>query len=230
MKNLLYTILICVCIGYFIGVINPSYILSRMKGFDIRKRGSGNAGASNAMIVLGKTVGVFCALFDIFKAYIAVRISQRLFPLFKVAGIITGSACILGHIFPVTMKFKGGKGLACLAGVAISYDAKLFLILLAFEAVLAYVTNYICTVATSGSAILGTVMYLRNGIVYLCIFLPVIVVIWTKHIINIRRIRYGVEARFSYLWNKKEEQERIRNNWNKLSEEEKLYVKLPELV
>lgn len=230
MKNLLYTILLCICIGYLIGGINPSYILSRIKGFDIRKRGSGNAGASNAVIVLGKSVGAFCALFDIFKAYVAVRISQKLFPLLKIAGIITGSSCILGHIYPVTMKFKGGKGLACLAGVVISYDVKLFMILLAFEALLTLVTDYICSIATSGSIIFGVIMYLRSGIIYLCIFLPVIVAIWIKHSINFKRIKYGVEAKFSYLWNRQKERDRIQNNWNKLSEEEKQYVQLPELV
>lgn len=115
MGNQLYTVLLCVCIGYCVGIINPSYILSRMKGFDIREKGSGNAGASNATLVFGKGVGILCALFDIFKAYIANRVSISLYPQLKEAGIITGSACIIGHMFPVTMNFRGGKGLACLA-------------------------------------------------------------------------------------------------------------------
>lgn len=115
-------------------------------------------------------------------------------------------------------------------GLAISYDVKLFVYLLVFEALVAYVTTYICSVATSGSVIFGTIMYLRSGTLYLLIFLPVILAIWVKHIINFRRIRYGVEAKFSSLWNKQKELDRVRNNWNKLTEEQKAYVKLAEVV
>ena len=57
-------IIVCILIGYLIGTLNPAYFISKMKGFDIRKKGSGNAGASNALIVLGKAAGVMCAVFD----------------------------------------------------------------------------------------------------------------------------------------------------------------------
>ena len=60
-------IMVCIIIGYLIGGINPSYIFAKVKGFDIRSKGSGNAGASNAIITIGKKAGVFCAFFDIFK-------------------------------------------------------------------------------------------------------------------------------------------------------------------
>ena len=58
----------CAVMGYLIGTINPSYIIAKIKGFDIRKKGSGNAGASNALILFGKIMGVICALLDIAKA------------------------------------------------------------------------------------------------------------------------------------------------------------------
>lgn len=230
MRNIILMIISSILIGYLLGSINPSYIISKYKGFDIRTKGSGNAGASNALILLGKTTGVLCALFDIFKAYLSVKISTRLFPIFKIAGILSGTSCILGHMFPITMNFKGGKGLACLAGMCIAYDARLFLILLLIEFVIAFVTTYICFVATTGSTIFAIVMLIKNGLLYSLIFSPVVISIWMKHRINFRRIRYGVEAKFEFLWNKKHEKERIQSNWNKLTLEEKEYVNLLELV
>lgn len=227
--NNITIIIICILLGYLIGCINPSYIISRIKGFDIRTKGSGNAGASNAMMLLGKTVGVFCALFDILKAYISVRISTRMFPLFKLAGIIAGSSCILGHMFPITMEFKGGKGLACLAGVCISYDVRLFLLLFIIEVMIAFITSYICFIAPSGSSIFSIILLLNEGILSAIIFMPVVVSIWRKHIINFKRIKYGVEAKLEYLWKKESEQNRIKTNWNQLTLEEKTKLNMLEL-
>ena len=65
--------LLCVLGGYVVGSVNPSYIIARIKGFDIRTKGSKNAGASNAVITMGKWVGIFSALFDIFKAFAQSR-------------------------------------------------------------------------------------------------------------------------------------------------------------
>lgn len=113
---------ICAFIGYLIGNINPAYIISRLNGFDIREHGSGNAGASNAVITMGKRVGLFIALFDISKGAVATLIGARLFPRYALAKIISGSFCILGHIFPILMNFYGGKGLASLAGMILSYS------------------------------------------------------------------------------------------------------------
>ena len=64
--------LYCVLIGYFVGCFNPSYILGRIKGVDVKKKGSGNAGASNALMLFGKLMGVICALIDIFKTFFAI--------------------------------------------------------------------------------------------------------------------------------------------------------------
>ena len=72
-------ILLCSLIGYFIGSVNPAYILSKLRGFDIRNRGSGNAGASNTVIIMGKKAGFLVAVFDICKAIIAAEIGAYLF-------------------------------------------------------------------------------------------------------------------------------------------------------
>ena len=135
--------LLCILIGYLIGCINPSYILSRMRGFDIRKQGSGNAGASNALIVMGKKVGFLCALFDIVKACIAIGITAFLFPDFSYAFVLTSAFCILGHIFPVYYKFKGGKGVVVAAISILCLNPVVFLILVVIFVSIVYVSKYI---------------------------------------------------------------------------------------
>lgn len=208
----IWYIIACILIGYLVGGINPAYIIGRLKGFDIRARGSGNAGASNAVIVMGKGVGVFTAIFDIAKAYLSVKLVEWLFPQVKLAGVLCGSACILGHIFPPLMRFRGGKGLACLGGVVLALDWLVFVILLSIELVLVLVVDYICVVPITASIVYPIIYAVRTGsIVGTAALLVVAVVILFKHRINIRRIMNGEEAHFSYLWNKDKELERMQN-------------------
>ena len=143
--------LACMTIGYFIGTINPAFLFSKMKGFDVRERGSGNAGATNAFLTIGKICGMLCALLDILKAFLAFKICKILFPAVQYAGILAGSVCVLGHIFPVWMGFRGGKGLACLGGLVLAYNWKLFCVMLVLEVVLTLMVNYICFMAMSTS-------------------------------------------------------------------------------
>ena len=132
--------------GYLLGSVNPAYLLGLMKGEDIRKTGSHNAGASNALIVYGKKAGAFCARFDLLKAYFIVRMTAALYPLAPLAKVCAGAACILGPMFPVFRGCRGGKGLACTGGTILAYSARLFCVLLLISIVLALVTDYICFV------------------------------------------------------------------------------------
>ena len=111
MLTALYIVL-NIIIGYALGNFSPSYILGRRKGYDIREEGSGNAGATNAFLLLGKNAFFLTAILDILKSFAAYKICEMLFPSLSVAGPIAGAACILGHIWPVLMHFKGGKGMA----------------------------------------------------------------------------------------------------------------------
>ncbi len=204
-------ILFCILIGYFIGCINPSYIIGKLKGIDVKKSGSGNAGASNALILFGKLFGAFCALFDIFKAWFATLLCVELFEdELPVAFAVSAAAVILGHIFPFYTKFRGGKGLACLGGVILKYNPVIFLILLAGALVVVFITNYICFVPMTAS-LAFTIIYgiQRDDFVGTLILLIPFVVILIKHSENIRRIMKGTEFRFSYLWNKQKEYERM---------------------
>ena len=202
------------------GTVNPSYLIAKIKGFDIRKKGSGNAGASNALMIMGKTFGVFCALFDIAKAFFAVFLCERLFPGFFHALAVAGTACIIGHIFPFYMKFKGGKGLACLGGAALYFDWRIFLALLAAEIVIVLVTDYICFVPTTASvAFLIIYGFIKKDVAGALIFAVAAAVIVIKHVENFKRIKAGTEVRFSYLWRPEDEIERISSAEDKSEDE-----------
>ena len=202
-------------IGYCFGNINPAYIIARIRGFDIRKQGSGNAGASNVAIVIGKKAAVFTALFDIFKSVAANFIVFALFPELPCSHILGGAFCIIGHIFPVIMGFRGGKGLACLGGLVLAYDPLKFLLLLVIEVVIALALDYICIIPTTGSLLLMTIYALSTGDPIGTFILAVIaVIIMIKHQQNFLRIMADTEAHISFLWNKDKEIGRIRRNSN----------------
>lgn len=205
--------LCCGMLGYLVGCINPSYLLGKRSGVDIREKGSGNAGASNALMLLGKFTGVLCALLDISKAYVAIRIANLLFPAFIHVFSVTGVAVILGHIFPFYIHFKGGKGLATLGGMILAFDGWIFLIMLALEIVVVLVTNYICFVPISASIVFPIIyVFITNDIWGGLILLISTVVVCMKHIENLKRIFSGTELHFSYLWKPEEELKRIQTN------------------
>ncbi len=206
-------LLVCLVIGYLIGALSPSYFIGMLSGFDIRKKGSGNAGASNVIILKGKAVGAFCAILDIAKACFALWLTRKLFPNFAYAFPITGTACILGHIFPFYMKFRGGKGLACLGGVILMTDARLFLLMLSIELVVVLIVNYLCVVPMSASVAYALIYgAMTKDVLAVCIFMIAAGVICWKHIENLKRIKNGTEVHFSYLWNKEKEIARIKAN------------------
>ena len=203
---------VCLLVGYLTGTINPSYLIAKINGFDIRKRGSHNAGASNAVILLGKTVGFSCALFDIVKPCIAIAIMKAVYSDFKLSFALTGCACILGHILPFYMGFRGGKGLACLGGVILTFDWRVFLIMLACEIIIAFATNYICFVPMT-AAVAFPIIYaiITRDAIGSVLFTIVGIVILLKHVQNIKRILTGGEMHLSYLWNRKKELKRFES-------------------
>lgn len=207
--------LYCSLFGYLVGTINPSYLFAKLKGMDIRQKGSGNAGATNALILFGKLTGLICALLDIFKAYIIIRIMEAFFPSFAHTFAVTGTACILGHIYPFYLKFKGGKGLACLGGVILCFDWRIFVIMLSLELLLTFIINYICFVPITASIAFPIIYSLiTKDVLGAVIMLPLPVVMFIKHIENLKRIHNGTEMHFSYLWKPDSELERISANAN----------------
>lgn len=203
-------LLLCITFGYFIGCVNPAYILGRLRGFDIRTQGSGNAGATNAMILFGKPVGFCIAVVDVLKASVAWWTATAILPQLECIGPVAATACIFGHMFPVTMGFRGGKGFACLLGTALAYDPKALVTIISFALVTALLTRYLFIASSSTAVALPLYYWLKTSLITgtLILMLPIIP-IWMKHRENFRRMREGREPRFSALWNKEKEQARI---------------------
>lgn len=197
---------VCALVGYCFGCFNPATIMARLHGFDIHKEGSGNAGASNIVITLGKKAGAVVAACDILKTILAIKLMSLLFPLFAYAYEVTGVGCIVGHIFPVQMKFKGGKGLACLAGIVLYFNVALFFILLAAELLLAFLVNYLCVVPITVSVIFPLLYAKLTGRIIGAAILGIgSVFMLVRHTENLRRIRNGTELPFSNLWTKEKD-------------------------
>ncbi len=217
MLTALYIVL-CILIGYALGNFSPSYILGRRKGYDIREEGSGNAGATNAFLLLGKSAFFLTAALDILKSFAAYRICELLFPAIPFAGPVAGSACILGHIWPVLMHFRGGKGMASLGGVILAWDWRWFLILLATAIIIAFGTRYVCLVAPIISVVFPVIHFVITKVLVSSLILLIPAVpIFAKHWENFKRIRTGEEMRTSFIWNKEGELKRI-GKWNEKTE------------
>ena len=211
MKTLFFAI-----ISYLIGCINPAYLIGQKKGYDIRERGSLNAGASNVLINVGKRAGAFTALFDIFKSFFCYKMAETLIPEFTFAGILCASVCVFGHIFPVFLKFRGGKGFASLCGLILGFNLKAALLMAACAVVILLVTDYLCLVTTFASASIPIIYYcVTKDPIGATIVSFVGMIIISKHFCNFKRIKKGTEARFSGIWNREKEEERIRQNLQK---------------
>ena len=205
--------LLSAVMGYLVGTVNPAFILAKLHGFDIREKGSRNAGASNALLLFGKVRGALCAVFDIAKAAFIIWLTGHIFAPDNTFAV-TATACILGHIFPFYMRFKGGKGLACIAGTVLAYDLKVFAVMLAAELIIALATNYICFVPITASVSFPVVYGVMDRDIWGAFLLAVVaVVVFCKHLVNLRRIRVGREARLSYLWSRDKETARLKENY-----------------
>ncbi len=108
-------------LGYCIGCISPSAWVSKRHQVDLKQEGTGNLGATNTMMVLGRSAGFFVMFIDVLKSYISAKIARVLFPQLLAAGLIACLGVLIGHCFPVTMQFQGGKGLAAFGGMVLAY-------------------------------------------------------------------------------------------------------------
>ncbi len=185
-------------IGYGLGCISPSYILSLVKKVDIRKSGTKNLGASNTFIHFGAFWGIFVMLFDILKAFFALKLCALLFPQTIYAGLVAGCAAVLGHNYPFFLKFKGGKGLASFGGLVLAFDPLMFLSLLALALIIAFIINYGCTIALSATLLFPVLILIKyRAPIPALIALVATASVFYKHTENIGRIRRGEETKFT---------------------------------
>ena len=173
--------LISAALGYLLGCSNMALYLARLKGVDIRAGGTGNPGASNAMVLMGWWAGVITAFHDIGKSALAVYLARRFCPDFAYAGLTAGFFAVVGHMFPVFMGFRGGKGLASYFGMIVAIDWKFALIMVAAGVLLTLITDYI---------VVATVTFAVVFPIYVC---AASVIMLSKHRENFRRLADGTE-------------------------------------
>lgn len=128
-------------LGYLVGTISPAALLGKMKHVNLKEQGTKNLGASNAVLLLGKSYGLFIMVFDICKSIFAGKVARWLFPQLAVAGMLACLGAVIGHIWPFQMHFSGGKGLACFGGMVLYYDLRLFWFYFVFGIALMLIVN-----------------------------------------------------------------------------------------
>ena len=195
-------------IAYLIGSINFSVILSKkMAGFDVREKGSGNAGTTNMLRSVGKKAAAITLVCDILKGVIAILLAMLVNKMFKDSNgallvQIAGVAVILGHTFPIFFKFKGGKGVATSLGVLIMSNWQIGLICLVFALILIILTQMV-SVGSIAAAILYPVLTIfipQNYIIpgnYIIYSIVLAVIIVFNHRENVKRLLSGTENRIS---------------------------------
>ena len=178
------------------GCFNPTHLISKLKGVDIHKSGTGNPGASNATIVFGKTVGIIVLLFDIFKSFFAVVICSLLFKKTLVSGILGGCFAVIGHCFPFHHKFRGGKGFASLVGMMLAVNPIRFFVIAILCCILTIITNHICVLPISASAAFAfSAMYQFDSLLALLIGFLCCAVIIIRHTSNIEAAFSGSDEK-----------------------------------
>jgi glycerol-3-phosphate acyltransferase PlsY len=176
-------------IGYLLGNFQTAYIIGKLFGkMDIREKGSANAGASNVTQVMGWRFGLITALVDIFKAFIAVKISFWIFG-GELEAFTAGTFTVLGHMFPFYLGFKGGKGLASLTGMMLAFRPEIGIAMMISILLLTIITDYIAVGSLTVYVGLPFILYfygMDSVIVFEAAALA-IVGLW-MHIGNIKKI------------------------------------------
>ena len=183
-----------IVIAYLLGSISPSIIQGRLAGVDIKKEGSGNAGTTNTLRVLGKKAALITLIIDICKAVLAVFLGSTQGDL---CSYICAVAVFAGHIWPVYFGFKGGKGVATAFGAILMVNWKLALIALAIAAVLTIVTKRMSVgslFAALGMAVLS--VFMEKGFWPYAAVIAIVIII--KHRANIKRLLSGTEPPISF--------------------------------
>ena len=199
--------IIVAIIAYLIGSVNFSILISKkMAGFDVREKGSGNAGTTNMLRSVGKKAAAITLICDILKGVVSIVIAGNIVKnldrelLLQIAGI----AVVIGHTFPIFFGFKGGKGVATSLGVLLMSNWQIGLICLVFALVLMALTRMV-SLGSCGAAVLFPVLTLfinqhytvltegKSGRVYFVYSVILAIIVLYNHRSNIKRILNGTE-------------------------------------
>ena len=196
--------------SYLLGSIPFGYVAGKIRGIDIRKIGSGNIGATNVVRVLGKRYGYSVFVLDFLKGFGAVKISMSIatdarpeWASPEIFGIFAAIASVIGHSFPVWLKFRGGKGVATSAGALFGLIPLAALIGVVIWVLIFWFTRYVSVASVVAAATLPLVILIMtrlnqihgNSLFYSSLGLAA-VVMW-RHRSNFSRLMHGSEPRFT---------------------------------
>ena len=180
--------------AYLIGSSSMAFYLSRLYGVDIRKVGSGNLGASNALVAFGWKAAVIVGLHDLLKGLLAVLLARHFLPQLPFIGAVAGVACVMGHMFPFYLGFKGGKGLASYLGMTIALNWRLAVVIAVAIVIITLVTDYIAVgTVTTVIAVPAYMGIASRSWVLAAILCAASLVMIAKHRDNYVRILSGTE-------------------------------------
>ncbi len=202
-------------IAYLIGSVNFSVIFSKkFAGFDVREKGSGNAGSTNMLRSVGKKAAALTLICDVLKGVVAIVIAIILGNIIQDSNKelllqIAGITVVLGHTFPIFFQFKGGKGVATSLGILLMSNWQIGLICLVFALVLMALTRMV-SLGSCAAAVLFPVLTLfindhytvltegKPGSTYLVYSIIMAVIVLFNHRSNIKRILNGTENKLSF--------------------------------
>ncbi len=201
---------ICLLIGYVCGLLQTGYIVGKINHVDIRKEGSGNAGSTNAVRVMGWKAGLMTFAGDVLKCVAAIFIVRYLYrgsEYLPLLAMYAGMGATLGHNFPFYLKFKGGKGIAVLAGLVISTSPAMVPIPLSAFLIAVIFSRYVSlgSLLASTTFFLEVVTFGQYGLFHMkapylyemyILVLLLTVLAWYRHKENIKRMLAGTENRF----------------------------------
>ena len=193
--------LISFVIGFFVGALPFGFIVSKLRGIDIRKKGSGNIGFTNVFRVVGKMEGIVVLILDVSKGLLPVLLLNKYYGYYY--GMIAGVSAMLGHIFTPFLKFKGGKGVATGLGVFIGLAPFSALFAFVVWLIVVSVSRYISLGSITAAIALPLFIFFSRFIVrdeyniFLLIFtILVCLLVIILHRSNIKRLIKGKENKF----------------------------------
>lgn len=180
--------------GYLLGSIPFGLILTRAAGLgDIRSIGSGNIGATNVLRTGNKKLAAATLLLDALKATVAALVAWYLFG--KEAGLLAGFAAFMGHLFPVWLGFKGGKGVATYIGTLLGVAPWMVLVFAVIWLGVARISKYSSLAALVATLVIPVVLWFLNEPKIALVMAVMTVISWWKHEANIKRLIAGTESR-----------------------------------
>lgn len=198
--------------GYAIGCLHGSVVAHKLSGVDLKETGVKNAGASNAMIVLGKKFGALVAAIDIGKGALAILVTREIVISTALSDVkitallfLAGAATVVGHNFPFYMNFKGGKGTATVIGVLFALDWRMGLAGFALFIIITLVTDFIVVGVLMLYIALLASSFRVDGYWPIIISSSLVVMAILKHLENFKRMKEGNEKRVSSVFKKKEQ-------------------------